>query len=190
MKRVAIFASGRGSNAIKIIERANAAKSFEVALIISNRQNAGIIAYAQTHKLDYQYITKSQFYESEELLQILAQKRIDFIALAGFLWLIPMYLIKAYHRKIINIHPALLPQYGGKGMYGHHIHEAVHRDQRIKSGMTIHYVSEKYDEGQIILQASTRITLADNPNRIAEKVLALEHFYFPRVVEAMAARLD
>ena len=128
-------------------------------------------------------IKRSSFYETENLLVDLAQHQIDFIALAGFLWLIPPYLVKAFPNKMVNIHPALLPKYGGKGMYGQYVHQAVRANNEPTSGMTLHYVNEQYDEGNIIFQAACPVANTDSATDIARNVLALEHYYFPRVLD-------
>jgi phosphoribosylglycinamide formyltransferase-1 len=130
-------------------------------------------------------IQRKTFYETENILDDLREYHIGFIALAGFLWLVPAYLVAAYPNKMVNIHPALLPQYGGKGMYGHFVHEAVKAANETESGITIHYVNTRYDEGDYIFQAKVGLSPEDTPEIIAQKVLALEHRYFPEVIERL-----
>lgn len=182
---IAIFASGSGSNARKIMEYFQSSGVGRVVLVVCNRKNAGVIGIAAEFGVPVQMIDRNLFYESERLLDVLESCRTDFIALAGFLWLIPGYLIKAYPDRIVNIHPALLPKYGGHGMYGHHVHEAVKAAGDQESGPTIHFVNEHYDEGDIIFQTSCRLSPEDTPEDIARKVLSLEHEHYPRVIEQL-----
>lgn len=182
---IAIFASGGGSNARKIMEYFQSSGVGRVVLVVCNRKNAGVIGIAAEFGVPVQMIDRNLFYESEHLLDVLESYRTDFIALAGFLWLIPGYLIKAYPDRIVNIHPALLPKYGGHGMYGHHVHEAVKAAGDQESGPTIHFVNEHYDEGDIIFQTSCRLSPEDTPEDIARKVLSLEHEHYPRVIEQL-----
>lgn len=183
MRRLAIFASGTGSNAAKIISHFQGIEDIEVSLIVSNRPQAGVLTIAEQAGVPSMIIDRSFFYDSNQLVFELKQRSVDFIVLAGFLWLIPPYLIKAYPRKIVNIHPALLPKYGGKGMYGMHVHRAVKANNEQESGISIHFVNERFDEGAVIFQASCNIDPVDSPEVIREKVLTLEHKYFPPVVE-------
>lgn len=183
MRRLAIFASGTGSNAAKIISHFQGIADIEVSLIVSNRPQAGVLTIAEQAGVPSMIIDRSFFYDSNQLVFELKQRSVDFIVLAGFLWLIPPYLIKAYPRKIVNIHPALLPKYGGKGMYGMHVHRAVKANNEKESGISIHFVNERFDEGAVIFQASCNIDPVDSPEVIREKVLTLEHKYFPPVVE-------
>ena len=183
MRRLAIFASGTGSNAAKIISHFQGIEDIEVSLIVSNRPKAGVLTIAEQAGVPSMIIDRSFFYDSNQLVFELKQRSVDFIVLAGFLWLVPSYLIKAYPRKIVNIHPALLPKYGGKGMYGMHVHRAVKANNEKESGISIHFVNERFDEGAVIFQASCNIDPVDSPEVIREKVLTLEHKYFPPVVE-------
>lgn len=183
MVRIAIFASGGGSNAEKIIQYFEHHPNIKIALVISNNKNAGVIGIAERYKVPKQVILRKDMYESDHLLTLLKNYKIDLLVLAGFLWLIPDYLISAYTNKIINIHPSLLPKYGGKGMYGHHVHEAVKADQSAISGMTVHLVNEKYDEGDIIFQKECILNQEMNATEIAAEVLKLEHKYFSEVIE-------
>lgn len=181
--KIAIFASGGGSNARKILEYFQDSETAEVALVISNKKEAGVLDIAGAFGVPTHLINRQSFYETTGILEVLKAHDIGFIALAGFLWLVPAYLVKAFPGKILNIHPALLPKYGGKGMYGHHVHEAVKAAGELESGPTIHFVNEHYDEGDIVFQASCALDPDDQPEDIARKVLALEHAHFPRIIE-------
>ncbi len=182
MQRIAIFASGTGSNARKIVEYFQQNQQAQVALIVSNKKDAKVLDLAAEYDISTHLLQRSNFYETEQLLDILKKEQIDLLVLAGFLWLIPPYLVRAYPQAIINIHPALLPKYGGKGMYGRYVHEAVKAAGERESGITIHYVNEQYDEGDIIFQASCPIEAADTPEQIFQKVQELEHRHFPEVL--------
>lgn len=183
LKHIAIFASGGGSNAAKIIEYFKQSPEISVKLIVCNKPHAGVLAKAETYGVDTLMIDRHSFYEGQSILDELDKCDIDLIVLAGFLWLVPEYLVHAYDQRIVNIHPALLPNYGGKGMYGHHVHKAVKAAGDKQSGMTIHYVSGAYDEGSIILQRRCALHPDDTPEDIAKKVLKLEHRYYPIVIE-------
>ena len=183
MKHIAIFASGAGSNAQKIIDYFSNHKSINVALVVSNNPSAGVLSIAQAHHIPTAIINKKTITNELETLDILARYNIDLIVLAGFMIQIPAYLSNKYEQKILNIHPALLPKYGGKGMYGHHVHEAVFQNKEKESGITIHFVNEHYDEGQIIFQKSVDITQCKNPLEIAQEVLKLEHENYAKVIE-------
>lgn len=185
MKRIAIFASGTGSNAKKIVEHFAENDNIEVSLIVSNKSKAGVLNLAKTHNIPYLILNRQDFYHTENILEEFTVYPIDFIVLAGFLWLIPEYLVKAFSKRMVNIHPALLPAYGGKGMYGHHVHQAVWEAKEKVSGMTIHYVSEHYDEGNIIFQAECQLASTDSPEEIAKKVLQLEHQHYARIIEEL-----
>ena len=182
MKRIAIFGSGGGSNARCILEYLSDSSEIEVSLIISNKASAGIFNHALEFGIPTLLLDRKGFYESESLLKHLADQKIDLIVLAGFLWLIPEYLIQAYPDKIINIHPALLPKYGGKGMYGMNVHRAVKEAGETESGITIHTIDEVYDRGMILYQEAVDLDGTESPEQIAEKVLKLEHANFARVV--------
>ena len=185
MKNIAIFASGGGSNARKIIEYFQDSPTGTVVLVVSNKKDAGVIDIAREHNIPVQLLQRPLFYETTEILNILQHHAVDLIVLAGFLWLVPDYLIQAYPHKIVNIHPALLPQFGGKGMYGAHVHAAVKSAGARESGITIHFADEHYDEGDIIFQATCPLTAEDTPETIARKVLALEHEHYPKVIEEL-----
>lgn len=180
---IAIFASGAGSNAQQIINRFGNHPTIKVALIVCNKPGAGVLAIAQNHNIPVLLIEREVFFKGNAYLDVLQQHKINFIVLAGFLWKVPAALIKAYPQKIINIHPALLPAYGGKGMYGHFVHEAVITNKEKQSGITIHYVDELYDHGAVIKQATCTITTTDTPETLAKKIHALEHEYFAAVIE-------
>lgn len=184
MIRIAIFASGRGSNARNIINYFENNPSITVSLIVSNKQTAPVLDIGKQFDINTLVINRVDFYNSTELLEVFREQKIDFVVLAGFLWLIPSYLVKAYNNRIVNIHPALLPKYGGKGMYGMNVHKAVHAAKEPQTGITIHYVNEKYDEGNIIFQASCEIDSNDTPESIAQKIHQLEYSHFPRIIEA------
>ncbi|MFN0216795.1 MAG: phosphoribosylglycinamide formyltransferase [Saprospiraceae bacterium] len=181
--QIAIFASGGGSNARKIIEHFKDSQVGRVALVVSNKRDAGVLALALEHEIPTQIIDRQEFYTTERMLEVLKEYKIDFVALAGFLWLAPGYLVRAFPRRILNIHPALLPKFGGKGMYGHHVHEAVKAAGEAETGMTIHFVNEHYDEGDIVFQAKCPISKEDSPEDIARNVLALEHRFYPEIIE-------
>lgn len=183
MTRLAIFASGSGTNAEKIIRHFESIGDIEVMLIVCNKEGAGVLDVAQRHGIPAMIIDREFFYSSNQLLFELNQQGIDFIILAGFLWLVPLYLIDSYPKRIINIHPALLPKFGGKGMYGMHVHETVKAAGEVETGITIHFVNEKYDDGSIIFQASCPVSPHDTPEEIRNKVLELEHMHFPVIVE-------
>lgn len=181
--RIAIFASGNGSNAENIARYFQEQKTATVNLIVSNNSKAFVLERAAKLKIDSRVITRSDFKQTKNLLALLKEKKIDFIVLAGFLWLIPTDLILAYTKKIINIHPALLPKYGGKGMYGNYVHQAVSDAGEIESGISIHFVNQAYDEGGVIFQKTVAIKAGEDPDKIAEKVQTLEYEYFPKIIE-------
>ena len=183
MKRIAILASGAGSNARNIINHFKGNKDVRVVLIASNKSDAGVLSIANEHSIETCLLHQENFYSSDQFLQLLLSRNVNFIVLAGFLKRVPENLVKAFPQAIVNIHPALLPAYGGKGMYGHHVHEAVHANREKESGITIHFVNEHYDEGQIIFQAKAAIETSDTPADIERKVRALEIEYFPSVIE-------
>ena len=161
--RVAIFASGTGSNAGKIIDHFYNHATVKIVLIVSNNSNSGVLEIAQKHQISTILLQKEAFFSQNSCINELKSSNIDFIILAGFLWKIPDILIKAYPRKIVNIHPALLPKYGGKGMYGHFVHEAILAQKETESGISIHYVDEVYDHGQVIFQAHCPVLENDTP---------------------------
>ena len=188
MTQIAIFASGNGSNAKKIIEyfankKDTAAK---ISLVVCNKPEAGVLKIAEENNLPTLLIDKEKFFRGNGYVDELKTAGIGFIVLAGFLWKVPDNLIKAYHKKIINIHPALLPKYGGRGMYGHFVHEAVLANKEKESGISIHYVDEVYDNGQVILQATCMIDKNENPETLAKKVQVLEHRHYPAAIALLS----
>jgi len=185
MKRIALFASGSGSNVENIIRYFSNNRELEFPFIISNRPDAFVHERAKKWMIP-SYVFKKDDFENGEVLKFLQGRSIDFIVLAGFLLKIPENLLDAYPDRIINIHPALLPKFGGKGMYGSHVHEAVVASGEKETGITIHYVNENYDEGQIIFQAKCPVFPEDSPDDVAAKVHALEYEHFPRVIGEIA----
>jgi len=184
-KHIAIFASGKGSNAQAIIDHFKNNPVIKVALIITNNKNAGVIQIAKDNRIPFDIISSDELKEEETILDLLEVYQIDLIVLAGFLLLIPAYLVKAYPNKIINIHPALLPKYGGKGMYGMKVHEAVIANKETETGITIHYVNEKYDEGEYIAQFRCHVEPSDSAENVAAKVHQLEHEHYPIEIEKL-----
>jgi phosphoribosylglycinamide formyltransferase-1 len=183
-KKIALLASGSGSNAENIVRYFENKEGVEFPLILSNKADAYVHERAKKLHIPSFTIGKTGF-ENGEALQLLQEHQIDLIVLAGFLLKVPENLLKAYPGKIINIHPALLPKYGGKGMYGSHVHEAVVAHKETESGITIHYVNEQYDEGTIIFQTKCKVLPSDSPEQVAAKVHALEYQYFPEVIEKL-----
>ncbi len=186
MVKLAIFASGNGTNAQRIIEYFRGHDSISVELVLSNNPAAHVLKRAADLKVPFEVVSQEEFPSSRKVLDILEEYKIDFIVLAGFLLKIPGYLLSRYPDKIVNIHPALLPKYGGKGMYGMSVHKAVLGSGDAESGISIHFVNEKYDDGAIIFQAECEVSPSDTPESLAEKVHALEHEYYPVVIEALA----
>ncbi|MDL2303131.1 phosphoribosylglycinamide formyltransferase [Dysgonomonas sp. OttesenSCG-928-D17] len=185
MIKLAIFASGSGSNAENIIEYFRGDNSVTIPLIVSNKEDAYVHQRAKKLNVESVTFSKNDFYSSDKVLEFLQQKGIDFIILAGFLLKVPASLLTAYPDRIINIHPALLPKYGGKGMYGDNVHKAVVAAGETESGITIHYVNENYDEGAVIFQAKCPVLAGDTYEDVASKVHALEYIHFPKVIEAL-----
>ena len=181
-KNIAIFASGSGSNAEALVNYFAHHADIEVVLILSNRPNAYVLTRAQKLSINSQVFNRSQFLKGE-VLETLVERGIDYIVLAGFLWLVPKDLILAYRNKIINIHPSLLPKYGGKGMYGNHVHQAVLDAEEPNSGITIHLVDEIYDNGRILCQKKLNVDRTDTAEKLAQKIHKLEHEFFPKTVE-------
>jgi len=184
MKRLAILATGSGSNAEKIMEHFAHSSKGKVVLVAANKTMAGVLARAQKFSVPTFTFTRQEL-EEGLLLEKLREAQVDWVILAGFLLMVPDALIRAFPDRMVNIHPALLPKYGGQGMYGHHVHEAVKAAGDTESGMTIHLVNEHYDEGKIIFQAATSLLPEDSAESIAAKVLALEHRYFAKVIESL-----
>lgn len=186
---IAIFASGTGSNARKIIEYFKDNQQVQIKLVVCNKPGAGVIQIASENNIPVLMINREEFLNGSAYVDELNNAAVDFIVLAGFLWKIPEVLIQHFRNRIINIHPALLPKYGGKGMYGSKVHEAVIAAGEKESGITIHYVDEHYDNGDIIFQATCPVVENDTPDSLAEKIHQLEHANFARVVEECINKL-
>ena len=183
MNKIAIFASGTGSNAVNLAHYFSKNKNIEIALLISNKTDAPVIAKMRELNIPVKVVTNKEFNDSSHILSLLQEYDISFIVLAGFLRIVPTPIIKAYENRIINIHPSLLPKYGGKGMYGMKVHEAVVASGDDKSGITIHFINDHYDEGEIIFQAVCNVLPTDSPEIVAQKVHALEYEYYPKITE-------
>lgn len=184
-KRIVIFASGSGSNAQNLIEYFRRRDNAEIVLVLSNKKDAKVLDRARRLQIDHRSFSKTELSLQTGVLKILLDINPDLIVLAGFLLKFPENILKAFPDKVVNIHPALLPKYGGKGMYGQYVHDAVVADKEIESGITIHYVNEHYDEGAIIFQKSVAISPEDTPSKVAEKIHQLEYEYFPKVIESL-----
>lgn len=189
MRNIAIMASGSGTNAENIIKYFSNKKSAGVKLVLSNRREAFVLKRAEALHVKTCFFDHNDFYTSAKVMNLLIENRIDFVVLAGFLWLVPENILEKYKGRIINIHPALLPNYGGKGMYGEKVHEAVIENHDKESGITIHYVNSHYDEGDIIFQARCRIEQSDTTDILAARVHALEYKYFPKIIEELILNL-
>jgi phosphoribosylglycinamide formyltransferase 1 len=188
-KRIAIFASGSGSNAQKIMEHFKRSSEAEVVLILTNNPQAYVLQRADNFEVPSHIFTRNEFYNTDDVIKLLKNLQVDLIVLAGFLWLVPLSLLKAFPNKIINLHPALLPKFGGKGMYGDHVHQAVLDAKEEESGITIHFVDEKFDEGEILHQSRFKIEPDDNLEMIKFKGQQLEHQHFPRVIESLLRKM-
>lgn len=182
-KQIAIFASGAGSNAANLIQYFANHPTLQVALIVCNKPEAGVLTIAKDNQIPTLLIEKERFFRGDSYLPELQASSIDYIVLAGFLWKVPLNLIHAFPEKIVNIHPALLPKYGGKGMYGAHVHEAVVTNKENETGITIHVVDEVYDNGRILFQASCVVNENDTIDDVAHKVHQLEYAHFPQEIE-------
>lgn len=189
MIKIALFASGSGTNAENIVNYFKNNANIKISLIASNNSEAYVLQRAKKLSVPTLVFNRNDFYKSDKILDYLKQKDIDFIVLAGFLWLIPSNLTKNYVNKIINIHPALLPAYGGKGMYGGKVHESVILNNEKQSGITIHYVNERYDEGKIIFQEKCNVLPNDTSKTLAAKIHELEYKYFPKTIEQVIANI-
>jgi phosphoribosylglycinamide formyltransferase-1 len=183
MYRLAIFASGSGTNAQNIINYFLNEPQIKISCICTNRADAYVVERARTHNIPVLVFSKDEFYNTENILTYLNNNKINWIILAGFLWLVPSYLIHAFPDHIINIHPALLPKYGGKGMYGNHVHQAVIDHKDTVSGITIHRVDSEYDRGSIIFQATCTVEASDTAESLAAKIHDLEYEHFPKIIE-------
>lgn len=189
MKNIAIFASGSGTNAENIIQYFSTKKIARVNLVLSNKPHAMVLKRAAALHVDTGFFEYDDFYRSDKVLEKLKSYNTDFIVLAGFLWLVPENILDNYPGRVINIHPALLPAYGGKGMYGEAVHRAVIANNEPESGITIHYVNRQYDSGDIIFQARCRVEPGDTPETLASRIHKLEYQHFPRVIEDLVAEL-
>ena len=185
--KIAILASGAGSNAANIIQHFKNT-SVQVSLVACNKAGAGVFQIAKENSIDSIVLTKENFKSSDQFVQELQQREIDVVILAGFLWLVPSNLVKAFADRIINIHPALLPKFGGKGMYGHFVHEAVHEAKEIESGITVHLVNEEFDKGEILFQAKANVENC-SASEIEQKVRALEIEHFPKAIENFISKM-
>ena len=190
MTNIAIFVSGSGTNCENIIRHFTDSKNVKIALVLSNRSDAYALVRAEKYNIPTVVLPKTDFYKEDQLLGLMQTYAIDFIVLAGFLLMIPDFLIHAYNRRMVNLHPALLPKVGGKGMYGHHVHEAVKAAGETETGMTVHWVSSICDGGEIIAQYRTLINPEDTPDDIAAKEHILEQKYFPTVIEQVLQSLN
>lgn len=182
-KNIAIFVSGSGSNCENIIQYFTGNDLVNIALVLSNRADAYALTRAEKYHIPTTVMGKKDFNDEQKIMPLLEEYQIDFIVLAGFLLMIPDFLVRAYQRRMINLHPALLPKFGGKGMYGHHVHEAVKAAGETETGMTVHWVSDVCDGGEIIAQFKTAISPDDTPEDIADKEHILEMEHFPQVIE-------
>ena len=189
MSNIAIFASGSGSNAEQIIRHFSENPNHRVELVLSNRADAFVLERARSLGVPGYVFDRETFYRTEKVLELLTRHSVSLLVLAGFLWLVPDYLLKAYPGRILNIHPALLPDFGGKGMYGNRVHEAVIREGRTTSGITIHLIDEEYDRGEVLFQAECPVLSDDTPDTLAGRIHQLEHRHFPVVIEEYLKRL-
>jgi phosphoribosylglycinamide formyltransferase-1 len=183
MVNIAVFASGGGSNAEQIIRFFENHKTIRVALIVTNVANAGVVKHAQNYDIPLEVVSRNQLNNQEYLTRLLKDNKVDYLILAGFLLMIPPFLIQHFDKKILNIHPSLLPKYGGKGMYGHHVHQAVKEAGDNITGLTIHLVDEEYDKGDILFQAKCTVEPEFDISDIAAAVLRLEHLWYPKIID-------
>jgi phosphoribosylglycinamide formyltransferase-1 len=189
-KRIVIFASGSGTNAQNVIRYFQQGEIAEVVLVLTNKKDAKVIERAKNLNVESLFFNKSELLDEKGVLQVLKDINPDLIVLAGFLLKFPESILNNFHNRVINLHPALLPKYGGKGMYGHHVHQAVIEKGEKETGITIHYVNENYDEGKIIFQKSTPLSDRDTPETVAEKIHQLEYKYFPKVIESVLQSIE
>ncbi|CAM3636940.1 phosphoribosylglycinamide formyltransferase [Mucilaginibacter galii] len=187
--RIAIFASGSGSNAQKILEYFKHHDQGEVVLILTNNPQSYVLQRADNFEIPSHVFTRNEFYQTDDVVKLLKSMEVDLVVLAGFLWLVPASLLKAFPNQIINIHPALLPKYGGKGMYGDNVHKAVLANGETESGITIHFVNEHFDEGETIHQAKFKIEPGDTLDSIKLKGQQLEHQHLPKVIEGLLKKV-
>jgi phosphoribosylglycinamide formyltransferase-1 len=189
MRNIAIFASGNGTNAENIIKYFSNRNTAKVCLVLSNKRQAQVLKRAEANGIRTVFFEHKEFYVTGKVLRYLLLYKIDFIVLAGFLWLVPENIIEQYSGRIINIHPALLPSYGGKGMYGEAVHKAVIDNHEAKSGITVHYVNKLYDKGDVIFQTKVDVDPTDSPSSLAEKVHELEYLHYPAIIEDLVVKL-
>jgi phosphoribosylglycinamide formyltransferase-1 len=189
MRNIAILASGTGTNAENIIKYFSNKNTAKVSLVLSNKRQAQVLKRAEANNIRTVFFEHKEFYVTGKVIRYLLLYKIDFIVLAGFLWLVPENIIEQYTGRIINIHPALLPAYGGKGMYGEAVHKAVIASHDKESGITIHYVNKLYDNGDIIFQTRCKVDPSDTPDSLAERVHALEYLHYPKVIEGLVEKL-
>lgn len=191
MINIAIFASGEGTNAESLIQHFAGNSNIRITWIVTNREEAGVVRRGRKHRKGIQVISRYTLENStEQFIEFLKVEKIDFLVLAGFLLKLPEKLVAAFPMRIINLHPALLPKFGGKGMYGLNVHKAVLEAGEKESGITVHYVNEEYDKGEIILQEKVAVDPADTPELLQEKIRALEHKYFPLAVEQAVSKME
>ena len=184
-KNIAIFASGNGTNAERIIRYFSDKEVASVRLVLTNRAEAGVLQRAAALGVPAFHVPKEKWAEGDDVLALLRRENIDFVVLAGFLLRVPDLLLRAYPYKMVNIHPSLLPKFGGRGMYGDRVHEAVLAAGERRSGITIHYTTEHYDEGGVIFQTTCPVLPDDTPHTLATRIHALEYEHFPRVIEEL-----
>jgi phosphoribosylglycinamide formyltransferase-1 len=189
MKNIVILASGEGTNAMRIIGHFRESDKARVGMVISSKGEAPVVGKAMLAGVPVMILDSKREFSKPAFTAFLQKQKFDLIVLAGFLYLLPHHLTKAFHNRIVNIHPALLPGYGGKGMYGHKVHEAVLAAKEKESGISIHYVNERFDEGEVIFQAKCPVDANDTPDTLAQKIHALEHEHYPRVIEKIVAGL-
>ena len=189
MRNIAIFASGSGTNAENIIKYFSNKNSAKVTLVLSNKPEAYVLKRAEAFNINHIFFERDDFYSTGKILDYILLNKIGFIVLAGFLWLVPENILEEYEGRIVNIHPALLPAYGGKGMYGDKVHAAVLANHEAESGITIHYVNKSYDEGDIIFQARCSVEPSDTPETLAARIHTLEYKYYPEVIEELVEKL-
>ncbi|RWY47961.1 phosphoribosylglycinamide formyltransferase [Mucilaginibacter gilvus] len=188
-KRIAIFASGSGSNAQKIMEHFKRNADAEVVLILTNNPQAYVLQRADNFEIPSHIFNRAEFYDSDDVIALLKNLQVDIIVLAGFLWLVPKSLLNAFPNKIINLHPALLPKFGGKGMYGDNVHKAILAAGEEESGITIHFVNAEFDEGEVIHQSKFKIEPGDTLEIVKFKGQQLEHMHFPKVIENLLKKM-
>ena len=187
--RIALFASGSGTNVENITNYFNGKTTAKPVCVLCNKPDAFVLERAKRLNLDSLTFNRADFNDGEKIMEYLRKNEIDLIVLAGFLWLVPEYLIKEYPNRIVNIHPALLPKFGGKGMYGMHVHEAVKQSGETETGITIHLIDGNYDKGSTVFQAKVAIDPSDSPDDIANKVHKLEYEYYPKIIEEIAEKI-